>query len=171
MSNWYAVCVTTSQEREVGASLAERFYPIFLPMLTDWHVEPGRPKERRCEPLLPGYLFVLCEEEDFAEILGIEDVHGFVRYIRDDGNAWPIAFPASDILGLQMDERGGAFDKTLIFRYRPRKGERVKITAGPYFNCIAKVIATPKGKRASLLVEGFGADRHRTEDIAHLAAA
>lgn len=171
MSIWYAVRVATGQEREVGASLAERLYPIFLPMLTDWHVEPGRPKERRCEPLLPGYLFVLCEEEDFAEIKGVEDVHAFVRYIRDDGNAWPVEFPADVILGLQMDERGGAFDKTLIFHYRPRKGEMVKITAGPYFNCIAKVIATPRGKRASLLVEGFGSARHRTEDIAHLSAA
>ena len=147
MTEWYAIRTETGAERQVGATLAERFYPVFLPMETHWHVEPGRPKERRCVPLLPGYVFILCEPEDFKEIGGMEGMLGFVRYLADDGNLWPIPFPASQILGLQMDERGGAFDSTISFRYRPKKGERVNITAGPYFNFTAKVLATPRGKR------------------------
>jgi transcription antitermination factor NusG len=171
MTDWYAVCTTTSAERRVGAALAERLYPVFLPMETHWSVEPGRAKERRCDPLLPGYLFVLCEPEDFAEISGIEDVRGFVRYVRNDGVLWPYILPSAAILGLQMDERSGVFDDTVQVRYKPRKGERVKITAGPYFNYVAKVLETPRGKRVQLLIEGFDPPRHRKEALAHLAAA
>lgn len=171
MTNWYAIRTTTRRERQVGAALAERLYPVFLPMETSWHVEPGRPKERRCEPLMPGYLFVLCEPEDFAEIVGVEDVGGFVRYVRDDGQLWPIAFPPHVILGLQIDERAGIFDSTVNTVYRPRKGETVKITAGPYFNYVARVLETPRGKRVQLMIMGFDPPRHRKEELRHLAAA
>jgi transcription antitermination factor NusG len=169
MTQWYALRTASRRERVVAANLAERGFPIFLPMETSW-----RGPHRHMEPLMPGYVFALCEPEDFANLHGIEGVQGFVRYIREDGIAWPAAFPATVILGLQIEERWGAFDATRQVkppRYRPRKGDTVRIMAGTYYGFMAKVLAAPQGERCKLLIDGFEKARHRTEDVAHLTAA
>jgi transcription antitermination factor NusG len=171
MSAWYALRVVTRRERVVAAGLGERGFPAFLPMQADW---AGQPRERRLEPLLPGYVFVLCDPEDFAELIGLEEVINFVRYIRNDGIAWPIEFPGSEILGLQIEERAGTYDFTRLVkppRYRPKKGETVRITAGTYYGFIAKVLSAPREDRCKLMIEGLGKPRRRTEDVAHLEAA
>lgn len=169
--DWYAVRTASQRELQVAAGLAERGFTFFLPMQTDWS---GSPKVRHMDPLLPGYVFVLCETDDFADLHGIEGIAGFVRYVREDGSAWPAQFPARAILGLQMDERAGAFDRTRNVkppRYRPRQGERVQITAGTYLGFFAKVLSSPSADRRKLLVEGLEPARHKTLDVAHLVAA
>lgn len=173
MSHWYALRTVTRQERSVAANLSERGFTFFLPMETNWRAVRGMAREPRTEPLMPGYVFVLCAQEDFANLHGIEGVQGFVRYQRDDGLAWPAAFPLSAILGLQIEERAGAYDNTRSHkvRYRPGKGDKVQITAGPYFGFIAKVLAAPQAGRCKLLIEGFEKARRKTLDVAHLAAA
>lgn len=170
MSEWYAVRTAPRQERSAAAILAERDFTVFLPMATEWS---GTPRAKNHEPLMPGYLFVLCEQEDFGDIHGLEGIQGFVRYLRYDGAFWPFPFPQSEILRVQIEERAGVYDYTRDkrIRYRPRKGEVVKIGSGPYFGYLAKVLATPRGQRCKLLIEAFGGKRHRTEDIAHLTAA
>lgn len=168
---WYAIVTDTSQERNVAAALAEHGWVFFLPMETDWR---GKPSVRHMSPLLPGYVFVLCEADSFADLHGIEGVRGFVRYMREDGALWPVAFPGRAILGLQMDERAGAFDRTRTVkppRYAPKKGERVRIKAGAYQGYFAKVLAAPTKDRRKLLIEGFETARHKTLDVAHLEAA
>jgi transcriptional antiterminator RfaH len=171
MTDWYAVRTATRQERVVAAGLAERGFSIFLPMETDWR---GSPRVRHMEPLLPGYVFVLCDPRNFADVHGIEGVTGFVRYMGNDGVLWPVPFPGMDVLRFQMDERDGAFDRTRNVkppRYQPKKGERVQITAGTYLGFFAKVLSAPDKDRRKLLIEGFEKQRHKTLDIAHLVAA
>lgn len=171
MSQWFAIRTATRRERQVAAGLAERGFTFFLPMSTDWS---GQPRVKHMEPLLPGYVFVLCEDKHFADLHGVEDVQGFVRYMRDDGLLWPVAFPAMEILRFQADERAGLFDKTRTVKppkYRPKKGERVQITAGDYYGYFAKVLAAPNKDRRKLMIEGFDPPRHKTLDVAHLVAA
>lgn len=173
MTHWYALCTEPRRETVVAAGLAERSYPFFLPMQTDWR---GQPLQRHMEPLLPGYVFVLCELEDLAELRALEGVQSLFRYVRGDGLLWPMEFPGREILGLQIEERSGTYDLTKLVKapkYRPRKGDAVRIMAGPYFNFVATVLSTPQGDRCKLLIqhETFEAPRNRTEDVAHLAAA
>jgi transcription antitermination factor NusG len=140
-------------------------------MQTDWH---GKPKVRHMTPLLPGYVFCLCSPDDFADLHGMEGIAGLVRYMRDDGVLWPLAFPGKDILGLQTDERAGLFDRTRKVkapRYQPKKGERVMIKAGTYQGFFAKVLAAPSSERRKILIEGFDPPRHKTLDVRHLEAA
>jgi transcription antitermination factor NusG len=170
---WYALSTAPRQERTVSAGLAERGYAFFLPMET---VHQGSPPQLHMEPLWPGYVFVLCSPEDFADVVGVETSPSFVRYVRADGVAWPVVFPAQVILGLQIQERAGAYDRTRDHRppaFRPRKGDAVLITAGDYYGFVATVLATPQGDRCKLLIqhESFSAPRNRTEDVAHLTAA
>lgn len=168
--NWYAIRARGAQERTAAVTLIECGFTVFLPMGAYWR---GSPRVKHHEPLMPGYVFVRCEPEDFADIHGLEGIQGFVRYYREDGAMWPIPLPDREILKVQVEERAGVYDYTRDkrVRYRPRKGEMVKITAGPYLGFIAKVLATPRGDRAKLLVEGFDAPRNRTEDIRYLTEA
>lgn len=170
-SAWYALCTGPQQERRVAASVAERGYSFFLPMETEW--DDAAHTQRTMRPVFRGYVFVLCELQDLADLHGIEGVTGLFRYLRDGGLLWPRDFPAGEILALQIDERAGVFDYTCAVkpRYRPKKGEHVRITAGPYFNHVAKVLATPRGRRVKLLIEGFDKPRYRTEEVGHLIAA
>lgn len=168
---WYAIRTAAVHEASVAAVLAEHGWTFFLPMETDWR---GKPKVRHMSPLLPGYVFVLCEADSFADLHGIEGVQGFVRYMREDGLLWPVAFPGLAILGLQMDERAGTFDRTRLVkppRYQPKKGERVQIKSGTYLGFFATVLSAPSDERRKLLIEGFETPRHKTLDVAHLVAA
>lgn len=168
---WFAICTASQHEAEVAAELAGRGFTFFLPMETIWH---GKPRVRHMTPLLPGYVFCLCDEEDFADLHGLEGVIGIVRYLREDGVQWPLAFPAKDILGLQMEERAGAFDRTRHVkppRYEPKRNARVRIKAGAYQGFFAKVLSAPSSARRKLLIEGFDPPRHKTLDVAHLEAA
>lgn len=171
MTAWYALITEPRRERQAAVGLAERRFTFFLPMQTDW---VGSPKVRHMEPLIPGYLFVLCQETDLAQLHGVDGICGVVRYMRDDGVLWPAPMPAGAILGLQMDERTGLFDKTRTIKppkYRPKKGETVKIKAGPYFGFLAKVLASPSKDRRKLIVQGFDPPRHTTTDVSNLEAA
>jgi len=172
MSRWYALCTEPRQERSVAVGLAERGFTFFLPMEMEWR---GKPKVRHMDPLLPGYVFVVVTcDNDIADLHSLEHTQGFVRYMRDDGYLWPVAFPAAAILGLQMDERSGLFDRTRLIKapkYQPRKGERVQIKAGTYQGFFARVLSAPSDARRKLLIEGLTPDRRKTLDVAHLAAA
>lgn len=172
MSQWYAIRINASRERQVAASLAERRITFFLPMRTDW---AGQPRVRHMSPLLPGYVFVLGDDDTIAVLHEFEDVSGPVRYMRDDGNLWPYVFPLAAVIGLQADERAGLFDYTRSIKppkYRPKAGARVKIKAGPYLGFFAKVLAATAEDRRRVRIEGdFDSPRHKTLDVAHLEAA
>lgn len=172
MSQWYAIKTEPQRERQVAAGLAERHLTFFLPMETDWR---GQPRVKHMEPVLPGYVFVLIgTDNDFAELHELEHVSGFVRYLRDDGILWPMPFPTGEIFRFQADERAGLFDKTRKVKppkYRPKRGERVQITAGAYLGYFAKVLSSPAKDRRKLLIEGFDTPRHKTLDVGHLEAA
>ena len=171
MGHWYALRTTTGRETSVAVHLAERRLTFFLPMQTDWNGDA-----KHMTPLLPGYVFVRCGLEEIATLIGLEGVIQAVRYVRDDGELWPIPFPDVVILGLQIEERAGTFDFTRLAiapKYRPRKGETVRITAGPYFDFVATVLAAPRAGRCKLLIqhETFEAPRKKTLDVGHLTAA
>lgn len=171
MTQWYALCTAPRQEMTVAAALSERRFPFFLPMQTE-----HRDGRRHMEPLFPGYVFVLCELGDLAEFHGLDGVQSLFRYVREDGYLWPAEFAAREILGLQIEERAGTFDFTRLAKppkYKPAKGDEVRIMAGPYFNFVATVLATPQGERCRLMIqhETFDAPRKRTEDVGHLTAA
>ena len=173
MSQWYAVRTASGREFTALAGLVERGFAVFMPMQRRWRLlSRGKPNESVDRPLIPGYLFVLCEPEDFAAISDLEAVHAFVTYTCEDEIARPIAFPLVVILGLQADERAGVFDYTKHTRvkYRPKKGDRVKVKAGTWLSFIGKVLETPRGERAHVMLEGpFG--RGMVLDLDHIEAA
>lgn len=173
MTQWYAVRTATRREQSAMNGLAERKFVTYLPMLTRWSTpaRSGRREPVQC-PLMPGYLFVLCDTDDFATIRQTEAVHAFVTVMGPDGIDRPIPFAMTDVHGLQAEERAGVYDytRTQRVRYQPKKGDRVRVVAGPYLLFFAKVIATPKGERVHVMLEG-PQPRGQTLNVAHVERA
>jgi transcription antitermination factor NusG len=171
VSIWYCVRSATRQETKTLARLTEKGYAVFLPCETVQR-RLGGADERVHRPLFPGYMFILCEPDNHPEILEMEGVHQFVR-VGTGENLRPFPWPSSVIIGLQAQERAGDFDRTRAKpppAYKPRKGDKVQVTAGHWHSYIGTVLNTPTKARALVKIEGpFG--KGVTLDVAHLKAA
>jgi transcription antitermination factor NusG len=171
LSQWYAVRTSTRRERAAHDELKEAGFAVFMPCEIVLR-RLARDYEVVSRPLFPGYLFVLCGDADFAEVRALQSIHAFVCSEDDEGVPRPMAIPLPAIILLQAEERAGLYDRTRQKKppYRPKKGEKVRITAGPWQTFMARVLNTPRGKRAQVMIEGpYG--RGMTVDIEHLTAA
>lgn len=170
VSSWYAVRSATRRENSAHDGLVEQGFTVFLPCETYWR-QTRWIKVKVERPLFRGYMFVLCAPEDFHQILDIEGVHQFVRYMVGDIMV-PMPIPVAAVIEIQADERRGAFDATRTYTppYRPKKGDKVKVTAGTWQSFIGRVLNTPTKDRALVMIEG-PCGGGKTFDIAHLSAA
>ena len=167
MSEWYLAEVAPQSERKVAFALSLAGFAVFLPMESDWGKTRGKIDKSKLvySPRLPGYIFVLIDEAyvdekrrtQFRQVLETEGVMRFLDCIDEHGECRPFPIPAAVVIGMQADERAGAYDLTVgpmkPAPYRPKKGERVKVIAGPYLTYIGKVIAAPKKNRVKVALE------------------
>lgn len=162
---WYVVRTATNRERAAAASLAEREFVTFLPMMTRWSTLRRQTQKQAVQhPLIPGYLFVLCTLEELAEVVAVDFVHTLVCGTHADGTDRPLAFPVDVVLGLQADEARGLYDYTREDRpaYRPKKGDKIRVVAGVYLTFVGKVLSTPKGDKVHVMLEVPGGDHGKT---------
>jgi transcription antitermination factor NusG len=161
VSEWYAVKTAPQAERKAAYALSQEGLAVFLPIETDWGTLRGKLDKTRYAyaPLLPGYFFVLIEATDFRRVLEVEGVAGFVDFIDARGETRPFPIPPAAIIEMQADERAGQYDLTRGRNptkpppYRPKRGERVQVIAGPYLTYIGQVIAAPKKNRVKVALE------------------
>ena len=154
MSQWYAVRTATRRERTALKALADEGFAVFMPCETVIR-RLGRNLEVVERPLYPGYLFVLCEETGFRHVLDTDGVHAFVCGSGPEHDE-PLAIPLAAIVEIQANDRRGEYDRTRSKRppYRPKKDERVRVTAGPWMGFVGRVLNTPRKERAKLMIEG-----------------
>lgn len=168
-SQWFAIRSATRREDAAFDGLVERGFTVFLPCETRWSQNPWN-KVKVERPLYRGYMFVLCAPQDFHQILDIEGVHQFVRYMVDDVMV-PMPIPTAAVIEIQASERAGLYDSTRVYKppYRPKKGDRVEVTSGPWQSFIGKLLSTPTRDRAHVMIEGPHG-RGVTLNVAHLTA-
>lgn len=163
---WFIIRTATRQEQRAMASLIEAEFSCYLPTETRWRRTPGV-KEKASYPLLAGYLMVDCEPTDCGDILKLDGVHQFIRYIRADGEPAPMPIPTAEVMKLKARQDAGEFDLTRpSARERKRqearakamkRGAAVRLTEGPFAGFIGKVIEMRASDRAALVgVETFG---------------
>lgn len=169
VSQWYVVETFSQKERKASYELSRRGYAVFLPMETDWGLtKQGKPDHSTCvySPRLPGYFFVLIDETatndrgetQFREVSNIEGVIGFVDCFDPLGQSMPWPVPPAAILEMQIHERAGLYDLRVSRdvkpeTYRPKRGERVQITAGPYLTYLGRVLSAPKKNRVHVQLD------------------
>lgn len=156
-SQWFALRTSSRREWSVASMLEDRKVTVWLPVETRWGTRRGIPVRTRIDsPLLPSYLFVLTPETALAEVRKLEGIHEVVGCYDEDGETRPLAIPAAFILGMQIEEASGVYDRTRRVKpppYRPKKGARVKATCGPYLGFLGRVLDTPKDKRALVMMD------------------
>lgn len=176
-SSWYAVQTAPRQERKAAYALSQKGLAVFVPMETDWGQVRGKIDKTSYAyaPLLPGYFFVMIDEAGFRAVLEIEGVVGFVDFIDGRGECRPFPIPPAAIIEMQADERAGRYDLTMgkppkpaKAQYRPKKGERVQVIAGPYLTYIGRVLTAPKKSRVKV---EFDDGRTPMLKVSHVAAA
>lgn len=166
MTHWFVIRTATRQEQRAMASLIEARFSCYLPTETRWRRTPTL-KEKISAPRFPGYLFVECEPDDCAEILDLDGVHQFVRYVRADGVPRPMPIPAHEVEKVRAAQDAGQFDLTRPSRQEQKRldrrakamkrGEAVKVTDGMFTGFIGRVIEMRMSERAALVdVELFG---------------
>jgi transcription antitermination factor NusG len=163
---WFIIRTATRQEQRAMASLIEAQFSCYLPTETRWRRTP-KVKEKASYPLLAGYLMVDCEPTECSDILKLDGVHQFVRYMRSDGEPAPMPIPVAEVMKLKARQDAGEFDltrpsarerKRLEARAKAMKrGAAVLLTDGPFAGFIGKVIEMRASDRAALVgVEAFG---------------
>jgi transcription antitermination factor NusG len=177
MSQWYALRTATRRERAAHDALTEKGFAVFLPMETLLR-KYGRHIEVHEAPLFPGYLFALIDFDQPGAHVAVRTAHtaitGFVQINTPIGPA-PMAIPLPAILGLQSEERAGLFNRLPRAKpnaYRPKGGAKVMITTGVWQGFMAKVLQTPRGQRANVLIQlPDGRTKGKTMELKYLRAA
>lgn len=178
---WYIVRSASGRERAALASIEGEGFNAYLPCETRWRRTPTR-KDKVEHPLFVGYLFVECEATDCAGILELDGVHQFVRYLGSDGEPHAMPIPAREVEKVRAKQAAGHYDVTRPSRRElkrlerkakaMRKGERVKLTDGPFSGFIGRVLEMRQSERAALVeVEIFGRVTPVELDVGHLDAA
>jgi len=150
MNRWYVVNTRPHQELRAELNLKRQGYRAWLPVM-----ERSRRHARRIEtirvPVFPGYLFVELDIE--REAWGaINGTFGVRRLLADGGR--PQALPDAFVAALwESGEREGT---CVITPEILQPGETVRITSGPFVDCIAVVQELSPGERVKLLLNVLG---------------
>lgn len=169
---WYVVRSATRMEAQANQDLLDLGFTVFLPVEVRWtHPLRSLKRVRKERPLLPGYLFVLAREGDLGLVAGAEHVSQIVSIPTEMGPR-PMAVPMKHVIKFQAEVREGVHDHTLVKRppYRPTEGARVRIVAGTWMTFFARVLSTPSGEKAQVMIEGPHG-RGASVMVKHLSAA
>lgn len=161
---WYAVRTATRREHKTLASVRELFREqgwgagsadAYLPCETRWrrHANTKTPKD---VPLLAGYLFVWLSP---SELWRVEETYGVYRVLdhaREDGRRVPSRIPEEFVDELRLAQAEGKFDRTRAKGLKIDKGDKVRVTTGPFQGWVGEIAAMKGGDRVTVLLSMIG---------------
>jgi transcription elongation factor/antiterminator RfaH len=149
MTGWYVVNTLPHQELRAETNLRRQGYRAWLPS-----IERSRRHARRIDtvtaPLFPGYLFVELDldRESWGSINGTFGVRRLIAQ-RERPAPVPPGFVAA--LRETLDKKGLV---TVPQALRP--GQNVRLIAGPFVDCIGKLLYLATRDRVALLLSILG---------------
>ena len=166
MKRWYAVFCRAHAEERARANLERQSFEAWLPLYRKRRRHAGR-SEQVLRPLFPRYLFVALDlpSERWRAILSTYGVAGLVCA----GEA-PAPVPTRVIEGLRARaDADGTF--TLDRAQRLRRGDRVRIEAGPMRDLEGIFEAATDAERVVVLLELLGRGVRVTVPVDHIERA
>ena len=149
MQRWYVVNTQPRAEFRAETHLANQGFETWLPSL-----RKTRRHARRVDtvqaPLFPGYLFVRLDLDNQAWS-AINGTWGVLRVLCQDGRPLPLPQGFVDALLDSADESGCI---TLPERGL-EKGQRLRITGGPYQEYVGTLLDLPSRDRVAVLLHAF----------------
>ena len=150
MKRWYVVHTRPHQEARAETNLERQGFRAWLPV-----IERSRRHARRIDtvrvPVFPGYLFVELdiERQSWSAINGS---YGVKRLLGDGTR--PRALPESFVAALHDATHA---EGTCAFAPADlQPGRTVRITSGPFVDCVAVVLQLAPGDRVELLLNVLG---------------
>jgi transcriptional antiterminator RfaH len=148
---WYAV--QTKPHSEFFAENALGSVPEVQAYLPTVRVEPVNPRARKTRPFFPGYLFA-CLDLDQVGLSAVQWSAGVTRIVGYGENPTPIPDHVIIEIRRRVDE---SQQKDPLGLGQFRRGDRVRITAGPFEGFEGMFDARLGGKtRSRILLEFVG---------------
>jgi transcriptional antiterminator NusG len=141
MTPWYVIQVRPGAEKKVAEGLEEHKLEVSVPMERFW-IRNAYRKLKRERPVIRGYVFAILSD---ATLALLHDIDGAQRAIG--------IIPPAFIIEMQDAEKSGAFDRTRPRARREyRKGQKVRVTEGPYAGYIGEIAKLKGDKRAQIIL-------------------
>lgn len=150
MKRWYVVNTLANQEARADLNLRRQGYQSWLPAMSRLRRHARRIDNVRA-PLFPGYLFVSLdiEQEAWSSINGTFGVRRLLC-LRDLPAPLPSAFVDALKSSVGADCLVTGFEPSL------RPGQKVRIMAGPFLDCIATLVSFASKDRIAVLLDMLG---------------
>lgn len=169
MASWYAIYTHVGHERRVASELKARKVEHYLPMQTVWRHLRTTKNARIERPLMPRYLFA---RVGMSELFAMaRDAPGAEKIIRR-ADGLPAEIPAEFIERVKAMQDEGAFDRTRKAKPAYAKGQRVKVTGGPFQGYFAEFMESITDREVRVLLKEFmGSDVLTKIDVDKIARA
>ncbi|MBN2212995.1 MAG: UpxY family transcription antiterminator [Bacteroidales bacterium] len=152
---WYAVYVRSRAEKKVAAEMEENNIEAYLPLFKTIRQWSDR-KKRVHLPLIRGYLFVHIKGREYFEVLKIQGVVSFVKFLGK-----PTSIPAWQIQNLKI--LLGSGEEFEFASPDLGEGDFVHITAGVLKGLKGRIVKVRQKKK--LLISLDALDYSFTVDI------
>jgi transcription antitermination factor NusG len=147
---WYALYVSSRQEKKVQDTLLHKGIEAYVPMVKTMRQWSDRKKMVEL-PLFNGYVFVHITSQENEKVIQTKSV---VNFVRAEGKICPIREIEIDRLK-QLVALGYQMEVNAI-NYQYKEGEKVKIVSGALKNIEGFVIENKEGKFIDVLLESIG---------------
>ena len=134
---WCAFYTRPRAEKKVNEILVEQGFETFLPLVKTLRIWSDRKKKVEL-PLIPSYIFVKTNIEDYHNILSNSNI---LTVVKIDNK--PVPVPESDINNLRILINNGS--KLKVSNTRFSKGETIELTHGQFKGFKGEILRT-KGK-------------------------
>jgi len=155
VKKWYAVYTRSRAEKRVAAELEENNIEAYLPLYKTIRQWSDR-KKKVDLPLIRGYLFVHIKGKEYFEVLKIQGVVAFVKFLGK-----PTSIPAWQIQNLRILLGSGEQFEIAVSGFS--EGDFVQITAGVLKGLKGKIVNLRRKKK--LLISLDALDYCFTVDI------
>lgn len=153
---WYVLHTRSRFENVVNDGLVKKSIEVYLPRIQVRSKRRDRKKMIQV-PLFPGYVFVRTDLNPYQQIEIVKTV-GVVRFVGN--REGPLAVRDESIASLQIMV---ASDQEIVTGHRLRKGDRVRVTAGPFAGVIGTFVRYRGHSRVVVNVEALG--QHAAVDV------
>ncbi|MBP6430089.1 MAG: UpxY family transcription antiterminator [Bacteroidales bacterium] len=163
MKKWFALYVQPRKEKVVEKELLKSNYEAYLPLkksLRQW-----KDRKKMVEmPLIPSYVFTRIEE---CDIWNIVKMSGCIKFVWFNGKPCPIPDNQIDSMKLLQEKEA---EIELENEIRPNRGDRVRITEGPFAGLVG-VIKSGNKNNFAVRVDSLGVDLSIVIEEKHIKLA
>ena len=154
-TSWYLLMSKPRDEERALLNLQDQGYTVYLPRVLRERRKAGNRKSG-VEPLFPRYLFIrLNEEMNWAPIRSTPGVSGLVAFGNRERSYIPCPNGMVEAIQAREDDKGLHQLESLDFQ----KGEKVRITTGPFHDLEGVYLMDNGIDRALVLLQFLGNQR------------